>query len=185
MDILGMLNDFIKDNKTDEQLAKEFIKLLNKGQSLEKIASLYEITPIRIKEIIKIAGNKNDVSSDQVKYTNVNQLTLNSDINNQTNDKLANKFRSLLNRGHSIDGIAKQYEYPIEKVKEILISTGYKNIVDSYERNNIKTAQAKPPVNNSRNIKTDEQLADEFVTLLNRGQSIEKVAEIQKLSIET
>lgn len=56
MDILGILNDYIKNNKSEKQLTYEIINLLNKGISIEKIAKQYEYTPEVVRNIIQNAG---------------------------------------------------------------------------------------------------------------------------------
>ncbi|MFD0824434.1 ribbon-helix-helix domain-containing protein [Neobacillus sp. M.A.Huq-85] len=179
MDILGMLNDFIKDNKTDEQLANEFLKLLNKGNSLEHIAKLYEIAPQRIREIIKNSGKPNSKSNEK----NINTLpSFNKDLDNKNDIQLAAKFISHLNKGLSIYDISKKFNFPVEKVKEILINTGYSNVITTNEEKTKLTAKTSEIP--QKNTKTDLQLANEFVTLLYKGKSLEIIAELYEFPIE-
>ncbi|EWG08452.1 hypothetical protein, partial [Cytobacillus firmus] len=56
MDIIGILNDYIKNNKSDEQLAHEFASLLNKGQSMWKVSKLYDFKAEKVREIMDIYG---------------------------------------------------------------------------------------------------------------------------------
>ncbi|MGG3563166.1 hypothetical protein ABES03_16360 [Neobacillus rhizosphaerae] len=181
MDILGMLNDYIKNNKTDEQLANEFTILLNKGQSIEKIAKLYEYPIEKVTELIKNSENKNGGTSYQGISANSAQGVQSNAINTKNDLQLSNEFVILLNKGQSIDKIAELYEYPIEKVKEILKTNGYRNVVASYEKKNPNGVQN---FNKQQSTKTDEHLAIEFANLLNTGHSIEKVAKLHNYTEE-
>lgn len=51
-----MINQYLKDNKSDEELAFEFLSLLKRGESITQIAKQYELAPSRIQDILIKSG---------------------------------------------------------------------------------------------------------------------------------
>jgi hypothetical protein len=52
LDILGIVNEFINNNKSNEKLAIDIINLLNKGYSLQSISNKYNMSTEKVDEII-------------------------------------------------------------------------------------------------------------------------------------
>lgn len=56
MDILNMINQYLKDKKSDDELASEFFSLLKRGESINQIAKQYELDHSKIQEILTKNG---------------------------------------------------------------------------------------------------------------------------------
>jgi hypothetical protein len=161
MDILDMLNDYLKTNKTDEQLANEFVTLLNKGESIYKVAKLYDLSVNKAREILKNTGYTYSSFSNKWKRLNVPQKadqpkanTKNdSKINAKNDEQLAAEFVALLNssKRQSIENVAEIFNYSPEKITEILNNTGYKYYGFSKKwKNTIPTKNTKKSKSNKK-----------------------------------
>jgi transposase len=124
LDILGMVNDFIKNNKSDEQLANEFITLYKKGISIDKIAKQYDYSLEKVKAVISqyglTKGNKTltDYSGSKKvdsKNSNIPELKISIDI-----------VIDVLNDGVDLDEVSKQYNITGRRLKELILLAGYR-----------------------------------------------------------
>jgi hypothetical protein len=198
MDILGMLNDYLKNNKSDEQLANEFIALFNKGQSLEQVAKLYEYSPEKVKEILKNTGYISYGYPQKWKRTNSSQLNVKPKkaVNNEniTEEQLADEFVTLLNKGQTIEKVAEIHSYSPESITEILTNVGYKYFGFSKKwkkTNQPKNAKSKASkkqsktksssydtglVQTSKPIENETYQISDIINKLNNGISILEVA---------
>lgn len=124
LDILGMVNDFIKNNKSDEQLADEFITLYKKGHSIDKIAKQYDYTLEKVKTII----NQYVLSKESKTPTSYS----NSKKHESTNDKKPELKISIdivvdvINDGVDLEDVAKQYNITGTQLKDLIVFDGYK-----------------------------------------------------------
>jgi hypothetical protein len=154
LDILGMVNDYIKNNKSDDQLAHEFIILINKGYTIEIIAKQYDYTPEKVKAIIDQSG--------LTKGTETQAVNSSSKMNeSKTDNKPELKISidiviDVLNDGVDLDKIAKQYNISGRRLKELILLDGYRY----YSFMNFWTKM------------NQEELIDYLVKELNQGFSL-------------
>jgi uncharacterized protein (DUF433 family) len=124
MDILGMVNDFIKNNKSDEQLAEEFITLYKKGHSINKIAKQYDCSLEKVKTIINQYGLTKE-SKTPTSFSNSKKHESNNDKKLELKISI-NIVVDVLNDGVDIEEVAKQYNITGKRLKELILFDGYK-----------------------------------------------------------
>ncbi|MEH7158967.1 CopG family transcriptional regulator [Neobacillus drentensis] len=197
MDILDMLNDYLKTNKTDEQLASEFVTQLNKGQTIDRVAKLYGYSSVKVREILKNTGYTYYSFSQKWKRSNAHQPTEPLQKETKIAEKLAAEFVALLNsnKGQSIEKVADIVKYPPEMITEILNNTGYKyyGFSRKWKRTNppknTKEIIASKVISNSNNTSKETGVVKtyyqneivlehipEIINKLNNGISILEVA---------
>jgi uncharacterized protein (DUF433 family) len=146
LDILGLLNNYIKSNNNESQLAREFVTLLNNGQTLEKIAIKYDLPQEKIKEIIQKIGyifnkNKNlweytEILRASTKFGTEEEIYTKMDIKEDDEKKVNNQqnrnktissdtIANLLNDGIEIGNICDQYDISSEELHHMLLIDGY------------------------------------------------------------
>ncbi|MFD0824435.1 ribbon-helix-helix domain-containing protein [Neobacillus sp. M.A.Huq-85] len=171
MDIIGILNEYIKNNKTEEQLASEFKTLLNKGYSIEKISKQYNVTPQQIKELLDKAQTtlnyngidfKQDNSGNNQKKTNqtskLDNNLLYSESKPDKSKELSNSLDlvvDVINDGVLLEQVAKEYNISPTKLKDLLAFNGFRY----YSFMNYWTKMSK------------EELCEYLVKELNQGFS--------------
>jgi len=143
MDVLNMLNNYIKENNSEEELASEFLELINRGTPINKIASQYDIDSLKVKEVLHNSGFKFNTITNRWEKTSEtapiqnsysqNETEKNRDTNTvknsdeqKTRPKLSlNIIVDLLNDRVPMDKICKQYEISPTALKNMLIMNGY------------------------------------------------------------
>ena len=150
MDILNILNDFIKTNKTEEQLAVEFVNLLNNGQPMYKILRQYDYPLEKVKQIINNAGYKLNEDTQKWEKNNpsslIDQNDLITDTKTQKNetvdlsieqDKEIDQYDDpadhleniveLANNGMDFNTICRKYHISSPKLHKLLLKNGYQH----------------------------------------------------------
>jgi uncharacterized protein (DUF433 family) len=158
LDILGILNDYIKNNKSEKQLTYEIINLLNKGISIEKIAKQYEYTPKVVRNIIQNAGytynpyyqkweqtkkpsqsdekveTKEVINTDVMPLEDINESCANNNIQKPISGKHELKINldiivEFLNDGIEIEDIGNQFNISPKDLQDLLLKNGYQYYV--------------------------------------------------------
>lgn len=171
-----MLNDYIKNNKSDEQLAHEFASLLNKGQSMWKVSKLYDFRAEKVREIMDKHGyelnpyyqkwiqNEKKMQQESKETDTIQDIDNGNKIDSYTENKVIGidelkpnisvpKIVDLINDGIDIAAVGKQYNISYKEVLNILHVNGYKN----YQFINKWSKQ------------TERELIDSLVNELNTG----------------
>ncbi|MEH7158968.1 hypothetical protein [Neobacillus drentensis] len=131
MDILGMVNDYIKNNKSDDQLAHEFKSLFNKGNSIEKIAKQYDYSPEKVRTIIdqsELSKSNSELKSGiEPKISTSSSKKEESIIDKKKELKISiDIVVDVLNDGVDLDEVAKQYNITGTQLKQQILLDGYR-----------------------------------------------------------
>lgn len=156
MDILGVVNDYINNKNSKEQLPSVLINLLNSGESIEKIAidhnyepedilviiqkSGYAYDPISQNwvlngtqnlDLLNVAGSiKENAENSKDDNSEVNKLPLLSNTNTYEEQDIVNDIKTItdqINSGTPYEEICNKYNVTSPELHNILLSNGYQH----------------------------------------------------------